>query len=292
MDNRKLIKKIEKNIGIKKKKNTIRSLNMALGFMAFLAGYSIYMNHTGWLLSYGIIVAAIAMLLVAGFLSYRIKLQVELNNAKEDYRQCIVKPAAEHYVEEGAFSRSGSVTEREIVSTLLFSDGPEYKYSSSNELKGVYKGVRFSNSDMVEDCYSNNIHVCGRLFSFDMPTRNVNPVIFTTATAGVIEFHHSRVRLIKTANDQINKMFRVYAFDENEANELLTDSMIHKLRELVALQLGKILKISFHSGKVYVFYTTDKPTYEEFFTKKSDVKEELVKTQNEFNAVGKIIDIL
>ena len=292
MEKKKFVKKLEKAIGIKKKKGLVNSINATLFFLVFLAFYSIFMNHTGWMLSYGIILAAISLLFLAGFLSYRIKLQLELNNMKMDYRKYIVKPVAEKYFEKGSFSRSGSLTEREIISSLMFSDGSEYKYSSSNELKGIYKDIKFSNSDMTEDCTTNNFHVIGRIFIFDMPTKNVNPVIFTNASAPIIEYHHSRVRLIKAEDENINKMFRVYAFDEREANELLTESMIHKLRELVSLQLGKILKVSFHSNKVYVFFATDKPTYEEFFTKKNDVREEIHKVKSIFNDVGKIIDIL
>lgn len=292
MEKKKLIKKIEKNIGIKKVKGTVRSINAALGFFIFLAFYSIYLNHSGWMLSYGIIVAAVSLIALALFLSYRIKLQVNLNNIKKDYSKYLVKPVAEYYFEKGSFSRTGGLTEREIVSSLMFSDGTEYKYNSCNELKGIYKGVKFANSDMTEDCMGNNFHVSGRIFEFDMPTKNINPIIFTTATAPIIEYHHSRVHLINPSDEKIRKMFRVYAYDEKEADELLTESMIHKLRELVAQQFGKIIKISFINGKIYVFFTTDRPTYEEYFTKKNDVKEEMKKVRNEFNVVGKIIDIL
>ena len=292
MEKKKFIKKIEKKIGIKKIRKNIRSINTALFFFGFVAFYSVYLNHSGWLLSYGIIVAAVSLLILAGFLSYRIRLQVRLNQMNIDYREYLVKPAAKEYIEDGSFSRTGSLTEREIVSTLMFSDGPEFKYSSCNELKGVYKGVKFSNSDMTEDCSTNNFHVNGRVFGLEMPTKNTNPVIFTTATAPIIEYQSTKVHMINPDDDNIRKMFRVYAFDEKEANELLTESMIHKLRELVSLQLGKVLKISFLSNKVCVFFTTDKNTYTEYFTKKNDVKQELHTIQDKFNVVGKIIDIL
>ena len=286
------IKKLEKHIGIKKQKSNIRSINAAIAFLGFLAFYAIYMNHTGWMLTYGIIVAAVSLIVLALFLSLRIKLQLKLNNTQMNYRNEIVKPVAENYFEEGSFSRAGSMTEREIVSTLMFSDGPEFQYSSCNELKGIYKGVRFSNSDMQEDCSTNNFHVRGRIFVFGIDTQNINPVVFTSATAPIIEYHHSRVHMIKTDDENINKMFRVYAFDEKEANNLLTESMIHKLREIVSLQLGKIIKLCFMNEKIYVFYTTDGPTYEEVLTKKHDVKEEVKKVEHIFNSVGKLIDIL
>jgi hypothetical protein len=60
----------------------------------------------------------------------------------------------------------------------------------------------------------------------------------------------------------------------------------------ISLQLGKILKLCFMNNKVYVFYTTDKPTYEEVFTKKHEVTKEISVTENSFNAVSKLIDIL
>ncbi|MBO4863158.1 MAG: DUF3137 domain-containing protein [Eubacterium sp.] len=292
MEKKKKIKKIEKDIGIKKVKSTVRSINAALGFFIFLAVYSIYLNHSGWLLSYGIIVASVSLIFLALFLSYRIKLQLKLNNMVVDYREFLVKPAAELAFENGSFSRTGSLTERDIVSSLMFSDLPDYKYVSCNELKGTYKGIPFSNSDVEVNYSQSNFYINGRFFEFERPTKNINPVVFTNATAPIIEYNEPRVHMINPSNIYISRMFRVYAYDEKEAEELLTDSMIHNLRELVSLQLGKILKISFLNDKVYVFYTTDRPTYKEDFTKKNDVKQELRVVQEEFNYVGKIIDIL
>ncbi len=288
----KLIKKIDKTIGIKKLKGQIRSINATLVFLGFISVYSIYLNHSGWLLSYGLIVAAVSLITLAMFFSYRIKLQMRINNMKLDYRKYIVKPFAEVYFENGEFSSSGSLTEREIVSTFMFSDGNTFSYSSCNELKGVYKNVKFENSDIHEECYSNKIQVNGRLFSFDLPTRNINPVVFTTSTAPIIEYNKSNVHLIKTSNEELNRMFRIYAFDEKEADDILTDSVVHKLKQIVALQLGKIIKICFVSDKVYVFFTTEKRTYEEDLTKKHKTEEELDKIKEKFNVVGKLIDIL
>ena len=106
MDKKKVVKKIEKSIGIKKLKSTVNSINCALGFFVFLAVYAIYLNHTGWMLSYGIIVASISFIVLALFLSYRIKLQLNLNNMVVDYREYLVKPYAEYAVENGSFSRT------------------------------------------------------------------------------------------------------------------------------------------------------------------------------------------
>ena len=292
MDKKKVVKKIEKSIGIKKLKSTVNSINCALGFFVFLAVYAIYLNHTGWMLSYGIIVASVSFIVLALFLSYRIKLQLNLNNMVVDYREFLVKPYAEYAVENGSFSRTGSITEREIVGSLMFSDGPGYKYTSSNELKGVYKGIKFSNSDVEVFYSSSDFYINGRYFELDIPIKNITPVVFTNSSAPVIEFVEPRIHVVEPSNIYISRMFRVYATDKKVVDELLTESMIHKLRELVSLQLGKILKISFAHDKVYVFFTTDKPTYAEDFTKKNDVKEEMKKVQNEFNVVGKIIEIL
>ena len=87
-------------------------------------------------------------------------------------------------------------------------------------------------------------------------------------------------------------MFRVYAFDEKEADNLLTENMIYKLRQLVGLQLGKIFRICFANGKIYLYFTTESNTYEEVLTKKHDVENELLKVREKFMVVGKIIDIL
>ena len=292
MKKKKFLYKIEKSVGIKRIRNQISSINMMLVFLIFAAAFSIYLNHTGWLLSYGIIVAGVSMIALALFLSYRVKLQINLNNLKLDYRNLLVKPMAQEYFEKGSFSTSGSLTEREIVSTHMFSDGKDYTYTSCNELKGIHKNVVFTNSDIFEENRSNNIHVYGRVFEFDLKTNNINPVIFTTSTAPIIEYQDSRIQLIKTSNDEINRMFRIYAFDEKEADDILTDSTVHKLKQIVALQLGKIIKICFANDKVYVFFTTDKYTYDEILTKKNKIPEELDIIRDKFNAVGKLIDIL
>ena len=47
-------------------------------------------------------------------------------------------------------------------------------------------------------------------------------------------------------------MFRVYAHDEQAVNSFLTENMIYKIRQLVSLQLGKVLKICFMGDKTYV----------------------------------------
>lgn len=292
MKKKKFLNKIEKSVGIKKIKNQISSINMMLVFLVFAAIFSIYLNHTGWLLSYGIILAGVSMIALALFLSYRIKLQLNLNNLSLDYRQLLVKPLAEEFFEGGSFSTNGSLTEREIVSTNMFSDGRDYTYTSCNELKGTHKNVRFANSDIFEENTANNIHVYGRVFEFDIKTNNINPVIFTTSTAPIIEYQDTRIHLIQTSNDEVNRMFRIYAFDEKEADDLLTENTVYKLKQLVALQLGKIIKICFANDKIYVFFTADKYTYDEVLTKKNDIQQELDIIGDKFNAVGKLIDIL
>ena len=292
LEKRKFIKKLEKNIGIKKLKTQINSITLMFAFLAVGGVYAIYLNHSGLWLTYGILIFAVSMVVMALFMSYRIKLQVRLNVIKMDYRQYIVTPYAREFFEDGDFSKKGGLTEREIIATNMFSDTQEYTYTSCNELKGVHKGVRFSNSDVFEDCEINDAHVRGRFFSFDIDTKNINPVVFTSSSAPIIDCQNHNVHLIKAKDEVINRMFRVYAFDENEANSLLTANMIDKLRQIVGLQLGKIVRICFAHGKVYMYFTTESNTYEEVITKKTDVEKELDKVRDKFAVVGKIIDIL
>ena len=292
MENKRFVKNLEKNIGIKKLKNQIRAINLTFGVLVLSGVFAIYMNHSGLWLSYGVIVAAVAMIILALFLSYRIKLQMRLSSMKLDYRDYIVKPYAEAYFVGGKFSKTGSLTEVEIISTNMFSDTTSYRYSSSNELKGEHKNVLFSNSDIFEDCDENNIHVHGRFFEFTITTKNINPVVFTTSTAPILECRNDRVHLIHPDNEVINRMFRVYAFDEKEANDFLTENMVYKLRQIASLQLGKIIKMCFYDNKVYIYFTTETHTYEETLTKKHDVAEELDKLKEKFKVVGMLIDIL
>ncbi|MCR5213080.1 MAG: DUF3137 domain-containing protein [Eubacterium sp.] len=293
MENKRFVKGLEKNIGIKAIKNQINAINMLFVFLVAGGAFAIYLNHTGIWLSYGIIIAAISMIILALFLSYRIKQQVKLDGLRLDYRNLIVKPYAEAYFIGGSFSKTGSLTEREIVSTNMFSDTGVYKYSSCNELKGEHKGILFSNSDVFEDCEINNIHLRGRFYEFTYKdSRCVNPVVFTSASAPILDCQNSRVHIINTKNEIINRMFRVYAFDEDEANDFLTDNMIYKLRQIASLQLGKILRICFYDNKVYIYYTTEKATFEEVLTKKHNVAVELDKLKEKFMAIGMLIDIL
>lgn len=292
MDKRKFVKKLERNIGIKKLKSQINSISMLFVFLVMGAGYAIYMNHSGLWLSYGLVIAAISLFMLAAFMSYRIKLQVRLSNIKLDYREYIVMPYAREFFEEGDFSKRGGLTEREIIATNMFSDTKEYKYSSTNRLQGTHKNVRFSNSDVFEDCDINDAHIHGRFFEFDIDAKNINPVVLTSSAAPVLDCQNDRVHLIKVKNDVIDRMFRVYAFDEKEAENLLTENMIYKLRQLVALQLGRIIRICFANGKTYVYFTTETSTYEEELTKNHDVAKELDKIRDKFTVVGKIIDIL
>lgn len=292
LEKRKLIKKLEKNLGIKKLKNQINAISGMFAFLVIAGLYAIYLNHSGVWLSYGILIFAVSMVILALFMSYRIKLQVRLNEIKKDYRECVVTPYAREFFEEGDFSKKGGPTEREIIATNMFSDTKEYKYTSCNELKGVHKGVRFSNCDVFEDCEINDAHVRGRFFVFDIDTKNINPVVFTSSSAPIIDCQNHNVHLINPKNEVISRMFRVYAFDEKEANTLLTTNMVDKLRQLVGLQLGKIVRICFAHGKIYMYFTTESNTYEEVFTKKHVVEKELDKIRDKFTVVGKIIDIL
>lgn len=293
MENRRLIRNIEKNVGIKKLKNQIKSINMLTIFLVLVSGYSIYLNHTGWLLSYGIIVAAVAMIVLALFISYRIKLQGKISELKLDYRSLIVKPCAREYIEEGDFLAQGMLSESEIISTCMFSDKTDYSYESCNELTGIYKGKKFKNYDLMEFNHSEELRVYGRIFDVEMETPNVNPVVLTTATAPVIEFYQQkRVHLMKPENDVIDRMFRVYAFDEKEANDLFTENMVYKLKQLVGLQLGRIIKIAFHHNHIVLFFTTDGYSYEETLTRKHDVAEEVAKIRNTFSAAARLIDII
>ena len=292
MDKRKFVKKLEKNLGMNKIRTQIRAISFMFVFLVIGAVFAIYMNHSGIWLSYGIVIAAISMLILAMFISYRLKLQARLNNMKLDYRERVVTPYAREYFEDGDFLKKGSLTERELISTKMFSDTADYRYTSNNELRGIHKSIKFVNADVYEDNNPLEYHVKGRFIAFNITTPNINPVVLTTSTAPILDFQDDRVHLIKPKNDVIGRMFRVYAFDEKEANELLTDNMVYKLRQIIGLQLGKIVKIGFHNDKIYVFFTTEESTYAENFTKKNSVITELSKIREKFNVVGKIIDIL
>lgn len=292
MDKRKFVKKLEKNLGMNKIRTQIRAISLMFVFLVIGAVFAIYMNHSGVWLSYGIVIAAISMLILAMFISYRLKLQARLNNMKLDYRERVVTPYAREYFEDGDFLKKGSLTERELISTKMFSDTADYRYTSNNELRGIHKSIKFVNADVYEDNNPLEYHVKGRFIAFNITTPNINPVVLTTSTAPILDFQDDRVHLIKPKNDVIGRMFRVYAFDEKEANELLTDNMVYKLRQIIGLQLGKIVKIGFHNDKIYVFFTTEEATYAENFTKKNSVITELRKIREKFNVVGKIIDIL
>ncbi|SEQ69585.1 Protein of unknown function [Lachnospiraceae bacterium NE2001] len=298
MDKRKFIKKLEKNIGIKKVKNQIRAISALFVFLVIGGAFAIYMNHNGVWLSYGVIVAAVAMIILALFMSYRIKLQKRLNDIRLDYREYIVSPYAQRFFESGEFNIKKGPTEREIIATNMFSDDTHYRYTSSNELKGVHKNIKFMNADVFEDAVisegneRSEVHIRGRFFEFDLDTQNINPVVLTSSSAPMLECQNGRIKPIQPKNDVVGRMFRVYAFDEKEANNLLTDNMIYKLRQLVGLQLGRIYKICFANGKTYVYFTTETSTYEEVLTKSHDVETELAKVRDKFSVVGKIIDIM
>ena len=87
MDKRKFVKKLEKNLGMNKIRTQIRAISFMFVFLVIGAAFAIYMNHSGIWLSYGIVIAAISMLILAMFISYRLKLQARLNNMKLDYRE-------------------------------------------------------------------------------------------------------------------------------------------------------------------------------------------------------------
>lgn len=291
MDN-KFIKRREKSIGIKKLKNQVSALNALCLFLIIGGVSTLLINHKGVWLSYGILVMVIALVLMGFALAYRVSVKKRLSNIQVDYRENIVKPLADETFEDGYFMSKSTMTQREIINTYMFSSDPDYKYSASNELRGTYKGVRFLNADILEDNAPNNIQQTGRLFEFDITSHNTKPVVFTSTTAAVMTSDDEEFHVVVPENEVVSRMFRVYACDEQEMNSLLTDNMIYKLRQIVGLQLGKLLKISFMGDKTYVYFTTESGTYADKFTKRNDVKNELTKVQDTFNVIGKLIDIL
>ena len=78
------IKKIEKKVGLKGLKNKIKTINLLFVFLVLAAILAVYLNHTGYMISYGLAVAAVSLLVLAFFLSYRIKLQVQLAGVHMD----------------------------------------------------------------------------------------------------------------------------------------------------------------------------------------------------------------
>lgn len=290
--NRKFIKKLDKKIGISTVKNQIHTINVMLVFLIIAALYAVYLNHTGIMLSYGIIVASVAMLALAGFLSFRIRLQVKLEGMKLDYRKVLVTPVVAEMYEKGTFSGSGSLTEREILNTNLFSDGYEYKYDSKNECKGVYKDIVFEASDVKETKANTNMSVIGRIFQFEIPTENVNPVIFASATAPAIERMTGQLKVFETGNDEIDKRYMTYAFDENEAKNMINSSLEFKLLSIIKMGLGRVVKICFYNNKVCVYYTSDHLSFEEVLTKKHKTAEEVHNTVKTLSIIDKLIDIL
>ena len=289
---KKFIKKREKSIGMKKIRNQISAINALIVFLVIGGVATIAINHKGVWLSYSIIVLAVAAVIMALFIALRAGFKRRLNNMQLDYKEQIVKPLAELTFEDGYFMHKGTLTQREIINTYMFSNDTDYKYSACNELRGIYKGVRFLNADIYEDNAPNDIHQNGRLFELDITSPNTNPIVFTSTTAAVMLHDDDGFQTVVPQNEMINRMFRVYAHDEQAVNSFLTENMIYKIRQLVSLQLGKVLKICFMGDKTYVYFTTDNYSYPDKFTKRNDVKTELRKTQETFNVIGKMIDIL
>lgn len=292
MINRKFIKKLDKSIGISRIKTQIQTINIMLVFLVVAAAYAIYLNHTGIMLSYGIIVAAVAMIILALFLSYRIKQQVKLNGMHLDYRKMIVQPVVQTLYENGSFSRKGSLTEREILMTNMFSDTYEYKYESKNEIKGRYKDVDFESSDIRETKDNTNMSIPGRVFQFAIPTGNINPVVFISASAQTLERNDERVHLCKTGDPELDKRFRTYAFDEKEVQGMINSSMEFKLMTIIKMGLGRIVRLCFCNDKVCVYYSTEGSTFQEDLTKKEQTPAEVKRVEEELSVIDKLIDVL
>lgn len=290
--NRRYIKKIDKGIGITKIKNQIRSINALLVFLVVAGAYAIYLNHTGAMLSYGVIVAASAMLILAGFLSYRIRQQVKLESMKVEYGQHLVKPVVEKLYREGKFSHNGGLTELELLNTNLFSDSYEYEYTTCNEITGFYKRVQFESTDVTEIKNKTNKGMMGRVFQFTIPTRNTYPIIFTNPQAPAIERRFEQLHLVKTGRTELDKRFKTYCFDEEELKRLMSSSFEYKLLSISKLGLGRVVKMSFYNDRICVYYSTDKPTFEEYLTKKHKTEKEVENVVKTFSIIDKLIDIL
>lgn len=289
---KKFIKKVEKRVGLTGLKTKIKTINMLFVFLIIAGIMAIYLNYLEKMLSYGVIVAAVAMIILALFLSYRIKLQVQLAGVHLDYRNEIVKPVAEELFNSGTFSRTGSCTEQDIINTKMFSDSINFRYSSKNEVKGEYDGVRFTSADIYKQDYKAHLNMYGRIFQFSIPSPNINPIVFTTKNAPLIEYTDVPMKRMDSVSPIVNSVSQMYTFDENEARELVGDKRFaDAIKNLMDLRPGMITACSFYNKKINVFYSTDGYTFEEDLNKKHTVVDELKKTKNSFMIIERLIDI-
>lgn len=283
--------KIMKSLTVVKLKNQIHSISLMLVFCIFASIMSVVLNHNGRMLSYGFFVAGVSLLLLAFFLSLRIKMQVKLNNTEDDYGKMIVEPLVKYFF-QGSFSRKGGLTEREILVSSLFSDSSRYMYDSKHEIKGSYKGVSFENSDMRERHSDDENVRYGRIFTFHLNTENVNPVIFKYINAPDIYREDSSIHRVGVNYSDVSSRYEVYAFDQREVEKALNDELAKKLMGLLSLELGNSLKISFYNGKIYVYFDTQDYTFKKSFTRKDDPAEEIHRVCQELELICSIVEVM
>ena len=291
---RRFLRRLEKNNEICQLKNQIKSINLTLIFMVVAAIVAVYINHTGVMLSYGIIVAAFAMIILALFLSYRIKQQVKLSSMSLDYRNAIVKPVIAEFFENGEFHRNGCMTEREILATQMFSDLTSYKYDSKNEIKGTYHGINLKCYDMREQTDSvdeSAATILGRIIQLKLDTGTINPVVFISKQAPSLRQEHARVHRITVGNMEIDSKYNVFAFDSNEGNNTI-DRFSGKLLKIRDAGFGDVIKTSCYGDELYFYFRVDDESFERQFTKKMDLHEEVDKVCKKLEDIKKVVDLL
>lgn len=230
-------------------------------------------------------------------LFYSTKISKEQKTFKELYKNTFVVGLLNEEFDNVYYNGSEGYSKDTVNSMGLVSMGN--RFNSEDYLKGTYKGVNFSQSDVtIKDVRRSGKHTTtvtyfiGRMFEFEFPKQQVVGLkVFSDNF-----FHRSnysngfKLKKVKLEDVQFNKKFDVTAVTEHEAFYVLTPHMMENIRRICDRYGNVAMHIT--AGKLYLGFNTSRDAFDADFRHPLSYPEERAKIKKDIEVITNIIDVM
>lgn len=182
------------------------------------------------------------------------------------YKDNFLKGMFDEFFEEACYEGWWGFSEIEVMETGLYKLGNEFE--SEDKLSGIYKGVRFKQSDVHtwkrverDEGVEEIDYFDGRMFVFDTTLQDIHSVRVYSRT-GIGSENDRRIRpeeheTVSTESVQFNEWFSVYAQAAHDAFYVLTPDRMERIMRIFKQYCKKSngdyynMSLHFRSGKLY-----------------------------------------
>lgn len=173
------------------------------------------------------------------------------------------------------------------------------RFSSEDLLQGSYKGVNFSQSDVVveEEHESDDGTTVitlfkGRMFTFVFPKKDVVGVkVFSNNFMNKDKrINGNKYEKVAFEDVEFNKKFKVYAANEHDAFYVLTPNMMENIKKIFSVYGNVSLHIA--DGILYLGFNTYRDTFDADYRKPLSYPTEKTRIEGDVQVIKDIIDTL